>query len=246
MRKVLGCVQSSYLPWPGYFHIIERSDVFVFHDDIQYTKQDWRNRNRIKSQGGVKWLTVPVCKETTKGNVEDVTICNDKGWRQRHWRMIEGAYQHAPYFRTYGDILRETYERQWQRLSDLNIHLITRLCDVFGIQTAFLRSSDLGIVGRKTDRLIQLCEKLCVSHYVSGPSAAAYIEPEKFHDLGIALEYMRYEYPAYPQLYQDFVPRMSAIDLLFNCGPHSSKYVWKTERRTEGTSSRPETASGTL
>ena len=232
--RVLGCIQSSYLPWPGYFHIIQRSDVFVFHDDIQYTKQDWRNRNRIKTQGGVAWVSVPVRKKTTRGNIDEVMICNDTPWQLRHWRIIEGAYRQAPYFRMYGDTLRETYQRPWEKLSDLNIHLITRLCRVFGIRAKFLRSSELGIAGRKTDRLIQLCEKVRASHYVSGPSAGAYIETHKFNAAGVTVKYMRYEYPPYPQLYGHFVPQMSAIDLLFNCGPGSGKYIWETEESEVG------------
>ena len=217
--KRLGCIQPSYIPWRGYFHIIQRSNVFVFHDDIRYTKEDWRNRNRIKTASGLRWLTIPVQRATTKGNIVDVLIDNTQPWGRKHWAVIEQAYHAAPYFDQYCAFFKDVLTQDWEKLSELDIYLTEKICEFLGFETEFHRSSEFGINGVKTDRLVQLCEKLEITHYLSGPAAQAYIEPEKLKAVGVSLEYQLYDYPDYPQLYEGFEPNVSIIDLLFNCGP---------------------------
>jgi hypothetical protein len=221
--KTVGCIQSSYIPWRGYFDIIRRSDVFVFHDDIQYTKQDWRNRNRIKTAGGLAWLTVPVRKETTHGVIDEVLIDNTRDWGSRHWRQIEANYQRAPHFPLYAAFLEDALSRRWERLSQLNQYLTAAVCRFLEIETPLIDSRGLGLRGRKTDRLVDLCLALDGDRYLSGPSARNYIEPEKFSSAGIALEYMTYRYAPYPQQFAPFVEGASIVDLLFNCGPDSRR-----------------------
>lgn len=220
----LGCIQSCYLPWRGYFDIVRKSDVFVIHDDIQYTKQDWRNRNRIKSPTGPIWLTVPVRKETTKGAIDEVLIGGDPAWGISHWRQIEAYYAKAPHYNEYGPIFREILSARWESLSALNIHLMRTVCQILEIHTPFVLSSELGLVGQKTDRLIDMCIKVGATRYLSGPSARDYIEPEKFVASGIELVYMSYHYPSYPQLFGDFMGDLSVLDLVLNCGNESINY----------------------
>ncbi|SRR5258706_5427577 len=217
--KTVGCIQSSYIPWRGYFDIIRRSDVFVFHDDIQYTKQDWRNRNRIKTRAGLVWLSVPVKKKTTHATIDAVEIDNSQEWGRRHWRLIQANYRTAPYFNDYAGFLEAALTRRWGRLSELNRDLIAGVCRLLGIETPLIDSRSLALSGHKTDRLVQLCAALGAERYLSGPAARSYIEPEKFAAAGIELEYMVYDYPPYPQAFGPFVEGASIIDLLLNCGP---------------------------
>ncbi len=200
--------------------------MFVLHDDIQYTKQDWRNRNRVKTANGSQWLTVPVQKATTGGAIIDVRIDNTRDWYRKHWRMIEQAYYHAPHFKTYRGFFADVYSHPWESLSELDIHLTEHICRRLGITTPLQRSSTMGITGVKTDRLVQMCQALDITHYLSGPSAQAYIEPEKFEAIGVTVEYQDYDYPAYPQLHGAFDPFVSILDLLFNCGEESPQYIW--------------------
>jgi hypothetical protein len=230
--RTLGCIQPSYIPWRGYFEIIARSDVFVFYDDVAYTKQDWRNRNRIKTNQGAIWLTIPVQKQTTDGRICDVLIDNTKNWSRKHWRSICEAYSKAPYFRKYEQFFGDAFEREWTHLSDFCIYLATQICEWLEIKAELVRSSKLGLSGVKTDRLVQLCEKLEARHYLSGPSAQDYIELDKFAAINVGVEYMHYDYSEYPQLHGDFRGDVSIIDLLFNCGEQSSAHLGHKSRRT--------------
>lgn len=221
----VGCIQSSYIPWRGYFDLIRRSDVFVFHDDIQYTKQDWRNRNRIKTAAGLAWLSIPVRGSTTRGVIDEVEIDNARDWGRKHWRTIKTYYGNAPFFSRNAEFFEDTLTQRWNRLSDLNIYLIARICETLGITTHFVNSRSLDLTGRKTDRLIQICRACDATRYLSGPSARNYIEPDKFAAIGVEIEYMVYDYPPYPQQFGPFVEGASIIDLLFNCGPTSIDFI---------------------
>jgi hypothetical protein len=221
----VGCIQSSYIPWRGYFDLIRRSDVFVFHDDIQYTKQDWRNRNRIKTAAGLTWLSIPVRSATTRGTIDEVEIDNEQDWGRKHWRTIETHYRKAPFFSLYAGFFEETLTQRWDRLSNLNIYVISNICETLGIKTRFVNSRSLGVTGRKTERLIHICRACGATRYLSGPSARNYIEPEKFAAVGVEIDYMAYNYPPYPQQFGAFVEGASIVDLLFNCGPMSIEFI---------------------
>lgn len=218
----VGCIQSSYIPWRGYFDLIRRSNVFVFHDDIQYTKQDWRNRNRVKTSGGLIWLSIPVRKATTRGVIDEVEIDNEQDWGRKHWRSIETCYSNAPFFSQHAEFFRDTLTQRWDRLSTLNVYIISYICETLGIRTHLINSRELGLTGRKTDRLIQICRACNATHYLSGPSARNYLEPDKFAAIGAEIEYMVYDYPPYPQKFGPFVEGVSIVDLLFNCGSQKS------------------------
>jgi hypothetical protein len=224
-------LQPSYIPWRGYFDQINRADVFVFYDDVQYDKHGWRNRNQIKTAQGKQWLTIPVHSRavvTQAIPINRVEIDWSRPWNESHWKTISIAYGRSPFFHKYAGMLEAFYQRQDVRLADLTIDLTVALARELGIrQTRFMRSSELEAGGQKTDRLVQILLQVGASHYISGPSARDYIEPDKFASAGITLEYMDYNYPEYPQLHPPFDPNLSILDLLFMTGPEAMRYIEK-------------------
>ena len=222
-------LQPSYIPWRGFFHQIQRADLFIFYDDVQYDKHGWRNRNQIKTAQGTLWLTIPVHSAgATQGLlIKDVKIDWSKPWAKNHWKTLSFAYAKSPHLRRYIEICGPFYQRHDAFLADFTIDFTIALARELGIHhTRFMRSSELNASGEKTDRLIDLLKKVGASHYISGPAARDYIEPEKFEQADISLEYMEYNYPEYPQLYPPFDSFVSILDLLFMTGPDASAYIW--------------------
>lgn len=227
---IVTILQPSYIPWRGYFHLMARSDLFIFYDDVQYDKHGWRNRNQIKTPTGVRWLTIPV---HSSGNVVQEIPINQikvdwrKNWAESHLQLLTQSYREAPFFKKYQDLLKSIYSQKPEFLADFTVETSITLARELGIQkTHFLRSSEMkGISGRKTDRLIQILKTVGATHYLSGPSAREYIEQEKFDAAGITLEYMVYEYREYPQLYPPYNPQVSILDLLFMIGEDALSYI---------------------
>ncbi len=222
-------LQPSYIPWRGYFDQIRRADLFVFYDDVQYDKHGWRNRNQIKTAHGKQWLTIPVHSGgVTQGrSIKDVQIDWHRPWSEHHMRALTSSYNRAPYFKRYQPLLESFYARHDECIADFTIETTVTLSRELGLQkTRFLRSSELrGIEGEKTDRLIQILQRVGATHYISGPSARDYIEPEKFSHAGISLEFMDYHYREYPQLYPPYDPFVSILDLLFMTGDQAGSYL---------------------
>lgn len=223
-------LQPSYIPWRGYFHQIQKADLFIFYDCVQYDKHGWRNRNAIKTAQGSQWLTIPV---NTKGCVsegkviKDIPIIWDTPWNEKHLKSIQQNYAKAPFFITYSPLLESIYSRRDSILADFTCATTEMIARELGIRhTQFLRSSAIDAEGSKTERLIGILKKVGSTHYISGPSAEDYIERDQFEDSGISLEFMAYDYPEYPQLYGAFQPQVSILDLLFNVGPDAGKYIW--------------------
>jgi len=227
MRAVI--LQPSYIPWRGYFDQIRRADLFIFYDDVQYDKHGWRNRNQIKTSQGKQWLTIPVHSrgaQVEKIAINDIRIVCEKPWNMDHLKTLHFAYNRAPYFTKYLPLLERFYNRQDEFLADFTVDFTIALAHELGIDhTRFMRSSELvGIDGQKTDRLVQILKRVGATHYISGPSARDYIEAEKFAAENIALEYMAYDYPEYPQLYPPYDPFVSILDLMFMVGPDACQY----------------------
>jgi len=226
MPKRVAILQSSYIPWKGYFDIIHDVDEFVFLDDVQYTKRDWRTRNRIKTEHGVAWLTIPV------GGHRDRKICDVElpaSWAAEHWRRIEASYSRAPHFDDYRSLLEDVYvRRKWRLLSELNQFLIRTIAsDILGIRAQFRESRELGASGRGQERILEIVERAGADGYVSGPSAKAYLEPERFAERGIELTWKSYDgYPEYPQLHPPFAHDVTILDLLFHTGSAAPWYIW--------------------
>ena len=232
----MNCVilQPSYIPWRGYFDQIRRADVFVFYDDVQYDKRGWRNRNRIKTPQGSQWLTIPVFArgaQTDKTPINQIHMDESTDWARKHWATLSQVYGKAPHWPRYAPVLEEFYLRRPrpELLADFTIDLTVALARELGIEnTRFVRSSSLSVGGAKTERLIQIIERIGATHYISGPSARDYIEEERFREAGVGLEYMDYDYPEYPQLHGPFDPQVSILDLLVMTGPDAPRYIWKS------------------
>jgi hypothetical protein len=223
-------LQPSYIPWRGYFHQIQKADVFVFYDCVQYDDHGWRNRNRIKTANGLQWLTIPVATKgvhTNKIQIKDVRLVPNNPWNTKHWRTLQQNYGKAPYFKRYAPLLETFYARHDALLADFTCDLTIALARELGIEhTKFVRSSTLPAQGSKTDRLLEILTQLGAKHYISGPSAKDYMELDKFAAAGISVEYMVYDYPQYPQIHGAFQPAVTILDVLFNVGPDAAKYIW--------------------
>jgi hypothetical protein len=225
-------LQPSYIPWRGVFDQIQRADLFIFYDDVQYDKRGWRNRNQIKTARGKQWLTIPVHSrgaQTRNIPVNQIRIAWDDPWNEIHFKSISQAYSRAPHFDDYRPLLETFYQRRDEFLADFTIELTIALARELGnVHTRFMRSSEIaGINGQKTDRLIQILQAVGATHYISGPSARDYIEDVKFQQASITLEYMQYHYPEYPQLYPPFDPYVSVLDLLFMTGSEAPDYIFR-------------------
>lgn len=227
MRKI-GILQSNYIPWKGVFDIINQVDVFVFLEDVQYTVRDWRNRNKILTKTGTQWITVPtIHKDNRHQMICETKINNIEPWQRKHFAAFQSNYARAPYYKKYKWILDELYIKSvWDKISELNIYATILISNELGIKTKFINSIDLKTTGSKDDKLIQIIKKLDGDYYLSGPAAQNYINPHKFKSADIKLEYIKYEYPKYKQLYEPFYHNVTILDLLFNCGPDAPYYIW--------------------
>ena len=230
MSSAVNCavLQPSYLPWRGYFHQIQKADVFVFYDDVQYDKHGWRNRNKIKTAAGPRWITVPV---SARGNVvsglpiHEVSIAGH-GWAAKHLRTIEQAYAKAPHIDRCLSVIEPHLSRGLDNLAELDIGLTMALAQELGIRAEFVRSSELGVSGDRMERLVGVLERVGATHYISGPAAQAYLDEGRLDEAGISLEYMAYDYPEYHQLHPPYEPHVSIVDLLAMEGARAPSFIW--------------------
>lgn len=223
----IAILQSAYIPWKGYFDIIGSVDAFVIYDDVQYSKNHWHNRNQIKTQHGLKWLTVPVAKaEGAHQNIDSMQIAAP--FAERHWRSLAQAYARAPHFGRYAGLVEELYASvaRIDSLSALNRRMLEAIAAELGLATPFVSSGELGIGGGQSERLVNICRALGATAYLSGPSARSYLDEGRFAAAGIAVEWMDYAgYPEYRQLHGAFSHNVSILDLLFNAGPEARRYM---------------------
>jgi hypothetical protein len=224
----VGTIQSNFLPWRGYFDFIREVDLFIIHDDIQYTKGDWRNRNKIKTPRGTEWITVPVNYRQTSQLIEETTIDNSKPWARGMLNRIQNSYKKAPHFEPYFSELSDLLLEPAATISDLNLRLIHWTCAHLDIKTPITFSRQYHPQGAKTERLIGILKQVEATTYLSGPAAQAYLVPELFEQAGIRLEYKVYDYPEYEQLYPPYEPAVSVIDLLFMVGRNAKAYLDKS------------------
>ncbi len=226
--KKIAVLQSNYIPWKGYFDIINLVDEFILYDDMQFTRRDWRNRNKIKTPDGLKWLTIPVISKGKFDQKINETQVSGSQWCRSHWHALTLNYGKAPYFREYADCIRSVYQacESETHLSRINYRFLKEICRILGIQTTISWSSDYELADGKTERLVGLVQSAGGDAYLSGPAAKDYIVDACFEDAGIALEYMDYDgYREYPQLFGSYQPRVSILDLIFNTGPQAGKYM---------------------
>ena len=221
-------VQSSYIPWKGYFDLINMADEFVLLDDVKYNGT-WRNRNRILTAGGPRWLTIPITHEHAEPFLR---ICEtrvaDRRWARKHWDILRSHYRWAPCFPQFRDAFADAYQElaEEERLSRINVRFITLVCELLGIKTRISWSMDLPLVPGKNERIIAICRAIGATEYISGPAAKVYIEPDKFDAAGIRLTYIDYSgYPEYPQLHGPFEHAVSIVDLIFNTGADAPRFM---------------------
>ena len=223
MKKV-AILQSNYIPWKGYFDLIAAVDEFILYDDMQYTRRDWRNRNKIKTPEGLVWLTVPVKVKGKYTQLIRETEIDGSAWAEKHWRSLAHYYQRAACFDEIAAWLKPLYlESRHTHLSALNRALIEQVCAYLGIRTVISNSWEYQLADGKTQRLVDLCTQAGAAEYVSGPAAKGYLAEGDFAAAGLRLTWFDYlGYPEYPQLWGDFTHYVSIVDLLFNCGRDSN------------------------
>lgn len=222
-RRTLAVLQPGYLPWLGFFDLLDRADVFVIYDDVDFDKNGWRNRNRIKTSQGVAWLSVPVLTSGRSGQLVNETIIDrNQLWQRKHIRSIREAYARAPFFRDRIEPLEELLSRPWERLVDLDLALIGLMASWLGLGgKQMVASSGLGIPRGRNERLLAMCERFGTEVYLSGNLAKSYLDVEAFGREGVAVEWQDYAHPVYGQLHGPFEPHLSTLDLIFNEGPAS-------------------------
>ncbi len=230
MTKKVAIVQSCYIPWKGYFDLINMVDEFILYDDMQYTRRDWRNRNLIKTPQGAQWLTIPVDVKGKYLQKINETKINDQTWAANHWKSIMANYARAHYFKDYSRHFEEVYlqAKDEDYLSQVNYQFLQMICSLLNIHSRITWSTDYKIDDdlKKTERLIALCQQAKATHYISGPSAKDYIQTNLFENAGIDLSYIEYsDYPSYTQLFGEFVHGVTILDLIFNMGPSAHQYL---------------------
>lgn len=220
---ILTAQQPAYLPWLGLFHKIALSDVYVSLDSVQFEKNSFSNRNKIKTANGPVWLTVPVSLKGHTGNtIRETEIDNSKNWQKKHFTSIYLNYKKAPFFNKYADFFEDTYiKKEWHVISELNDYMLRWFLEQLGIKIQFHQSSKLNLKGHKTELVLNMCKKLGAEIYLFGILGKDYVKEEEFIRENIRIWFQDYEHPVYPQLYGDFLSNMSIIDLLFNCGNKS-------------------------
>jgi hypothetical protein len=207
--------------------MIAAVDEFILYDDVQYTNNDWRNRNLIKVPGGTLWLTIPIRQKGRFGQLICETEINGTSWQGKHWKSFVQYYRKAKYFEEVSALLAPFYlERSFTLLSDLNQSLIESISSYLGVSTVLSRSDDYRLEGDRSQRLVNLCRQAGASVYISGPAAKNYLEVGLFEAAGLEVRWFDYDnFPVYPQLGGEFIHAVSIVDLLFNCGPDSFRYL---------------------
>lgn len=216
--------QPTYLPYLGFFKKIESSDLFVYLDDVQYSRGDWDNRNMIRDSKGSIWLTIPVFNKLGQ-KLNEVKICNEQQWQKKHIRTIKNNYQKAPFFSDYWPKMESIFEKKWNTLLDLNMAFIEWIKDELDLTTKCIFSSDLNIDEKSTKKLLEICKKLDASEYLSGEEGRNYLDETIFLENNIKVIYEKFQHPKYKQFHGKFISNLSTIDLLFNHGENSKEIL---------------------
>lgn len=221
----VGVIQSDYIPWRGYFDFIDDVDLFIFYDDLQYSKGSWRNRNKIKTTTGVKWISVPIKHGRLLKSICETSIDHSQNWQEKHLNQLHANYMKSPFVNDAMGILKEGLSFEDITISELNIRLIRLVCAYLQIDTPMVMSFDYVVTGTKTERLINLLNKVGATVYLSGPTAKEYLDENLFRKHGIRLEYKSYDYIPYPQLWGEFAGNVTVLDLIANTGMEARHYL---------------------
>lgn len=229
---ILTAHQPVYLPWLGLFHKIALADAFVSFNQVQYLPRDWNNRNRVKTDQGPVWLTVPVLKSGYRDKaLTDIRINNDLPWQRKHWKTLELSYRKAPYFKDYAGFFEDVYlKRSWDTLCELNDHMLLWFLETLGIATEYSDARDHAFQGSKSDLVLDMCVQMGAQVYIFGALGKDYADVEAFARSGVRAVFQDYVHPVYPQLHGEFVSHLSIVDLLFNCGPASLEILMSNQK----------------
>jgi hypothetical protein len=237
---IVAAHQPHYLPWLGYLHKLACCDLFVVMDDLQYEAQNFQNRNRVKVNNGALWLTVPLVRGSQTERICDKRIDNSvegkQNWQRRSWETLRTHYGRAPYFNLYAPVLEEIYTRRWDKLLDLDLYILRVMMDWFELRKPVVLASSLELTGQKTERIVDLCQKVKARTYLSGKGGSkGYLELSQFDRAGIHLAWQEFAHPEYPQRYPGigFVSHLAALDLIFNCGPESKRVLLANQGRED-------------
>lgn len=225
--KRIAILQSNYIPWKGYFDIVNSVDEFVLYDDMQYTRRDWRNRNKIYTPNGLKWITVPVEVKGKYHQKINETKISESDWAKKHWLTIRQFYSKAKYFAKYEQFFEEFYFNCTEdSLSRVNARLIAIINQILGIDTEITLSSQYELYGGQTEKLLGICQQAGAGVYLSGPAAKDYFDMNLAEKKGIHVEWFDYSgYPEYQQLHKPFEHSVTILDLIFNEGPNATKFM---------------------
>jgi hypothetical protein len=227
-EKKVAILQPNYIPWKGYFDLINSVDEFIIYDDVQYTRRDWRNRNLIKTNKELRWLTIPVeVKGKYKQTIKETRVANNI-WAEKHWKTIKQYYRSAPYFRKYENLFECAYIQcsEIEFLSEINKLFINLINSILAIETVLSTSSDYKVEGDKNEKIISLCKQIGADTYVTGPSARDYLDQTMFDKEGITIQWANYTgYPEYNQKFSPFEHNVSIIDLIFSVGDNAPLYM---------------------
>jgi len=220
-------MQPTYLPWCGYFGLIQSVDLFVLLDSVQFSRRSWQQRNQIKTPNGAQWVSVPVISKGKRDQlICDVEIDASASFANAHRRSIELSYSNTQFFEKYADTLLPLMDYPSPKLADFTISFIEKLKGLIDISTPLIRSSELHGSGVKADLLASLCKEVGATSYVSPPGSKEYLDASNaFKNIGLPVNYFEFKHPEYPQMYGEFLPYMSIIDMLFNCGEQSSTLI---------------------
>jgi hypothetical protein len=221
--------QPEYLPWIGFFDRIYKADTFVILDDVQYQKNAFINRNKIKTAQGWQWITVPVLERGSLKKINEVKINNQIQWGKDIWKALLYNYTKTPFFKNYADFFKNAFERKWELIADLDVYLLENMVDMIGMKRRIERSSLMKVKGKATDKLVNICKTLGADTYLSGPGGREYMDLEKFKKEGIKVIFQDFTHPEYPQQFEKegFISHLSIVDLLFNCGKKSLEVIKK-------------------
>ena len=213
--------QPQYLPWLGYFDKIRQADFFCYLDNVQFKKNEWQNRNRIKTAVGWQWLTVPV-KYSFGQKIDEVRIKNTTNWARKHLQALRSNYNRAPFYQSFIEMFEQIYDMEWKSINDLNIHLVEMFRQNIGLgHKPVARSSGMSLRDEPNDRLVDICKVLGADTYLAGAGGENYMDLDRFERQGIRVIFQQFDHPVYPQVFGEFQSHMSIVDLLFNCGPDS-------------------------
>lgn len=221
--------QPQFMPWIGYFDKMEQADVFVYLDNVQFKKNEWQNRNRLKTAQGWQWLTVPVLHNFPQ-TILEVGINDEVDWKSKHLNALATNYSKAPFYKQYWGQFKEFYEKDWRKLVDINIGSVELLKNLMGVNVKAVLASELKTTGDSTQRLVEICKEIGADTYISGPDGVKYMDIALFEKNDIKVVFHDFHHPVYAQLYGDFISHLSVVDLLFNCGPNSLETVRKERK----------------